>query len=265
MGRLTEETFWDAAYRGREAGSTPGVKPPRYWDAYAHHVFWDRILATHLEGRSGQSVLEVGSAPGRNLLKLNRSYGLDPWGVEYTDAGAALNRENLSNAGLSPDQVIQADFFDDAFLEEWRERFDIVFSMGFIEHFDDAADVVSRHVDLCRPGGLVIVTVPNMRGLNWAMTRFFRQELIPLHNLEIMDRTVFRGLFDDRLEAQWCDYYGTLHLSGFTTTSPWKRWVLKAARAAQLPVNVGLRAGGGVLDHEHPMVSPFLGFVGTKR
>lgn len=44
--------------------------------------------------------------------------------------------------------------------EAHREAFDLVFSVGLIEHFPDKADILDAHVRLAKPGGLVLFHVP---------------------------------------------------------------------------------------------------------
>ena len=106
----------------------------------------------------GAAVVEIGSAPGEHLVRLSETFGLVPYGIEYSAAGVEVNRAVFAARGLDPENVIQMDFFSDECLLSCRERFDVVVSRGFIEHFADAAQVVDRHLELLKPGGLVSST-----------------------------------------------------------------------------------------------------------
>jgi len=55
---------------------------------------------------------------------------------------------------------------DDAHLNQ----FDLVYSVGLIEHFPDKADILGAHVRLARPGGLVLIYVPIHTDANRALT-----------------------------------------------------------------------------------------------
>ena len=46
--------------------------------------------------------------------------------------------------------IIQTDFFDNKFQEENKERFDAVFSRGFIEHYDEE---INEYYNENRPEG----------------------------------------------------------------------------------------------------------------
>jgi len=37
--------------------------------------------------------------------------------------------------------------------------------LGFIEHFDEPVGVVVRHLDLLKPGGILLLGVPNYGGI----------------------------------------------------------------------------------------------------
>jgi 2-polyprenyl-3-methyl-5-hydroxy-6-metoxy-1,4-benzoquinol methylase len=41
-----------------------------------------------------------------------------------------------------------------------------VISFGFIEHFDNPENVIQKHLDLLKPGGILIVGVPNFTGIH---------------------------------------------------------------------------------------------------
>jgi SAM-dependent methyltransferase len=274
MSRLTERAFWDAAYT--RAGQTTfdptdptELNDRRRWRSHADRVLWDELLPTYVEGPPeappGRSVLEIGSAPGRNLVRLHRRFGLDPWGVEYSAQGAALNRQRFVALGLDPAQVLELDVFSEAFLAACADRFDVVFSMGFIEHFADPAAAVQRHLAACRVGGLLVVTVPNMRGLNLALTSAFDRSLVPLHNLEIMDRAALAAAFPAaQVQPLFCGYYGSLDLGAFTTPHPLRRAALRGLRLAQRGVSGALGALPAPWRPEHRWLSPFLAFIGRR-
>lgn len=157
--RLTDQEFWERQYRA----PAPVLPKDGSTRPYQYAVFWDDIIPNHLRPTTGSSVVEVGSAPGLRTVKLAREYGLEPFCLEYTDEGARQNREVFEAAGCDPSNVLQRDLFGD--IDDLRERFNLVVSFGFIEHFDDPRAAIPRHIDLCKPGGHVVITIPNYAGL----------------------------------------------------------------------------------------------------
>lgn len=44
------------------------------------------------------------------------------------------------------------------------ESFDIVYSIGLIEHFEKQDDIIKSHIDMLKKNGLIIIVVPNLIG-----------------------------------------------------------------------------------------------------
>lgn len=79
-------------------------------------------------------------------------------------------------------------------------------SYGFIEHFDDPQPIIQRHVELVKPGGTLILEVPNHRGLNRPLQD---PELLRAHNLNTMTARFFRDLAKRHdLTIEFLEYIG---------------------------------------------------------
>ena len=162
---------------------------------------------------SGKRLLELGSAPGRRLVAWAQRFGFEPFGVEYTPHGAQLNRETFRRAGIDAQQVFEADLFSSSFQAQHAQSFDWVCSFGLIEHFSDPVEAIAKHVSLIRPEGYLMISIPNLTGLNLRLCRFFHPEVISIHNLAIMQRESFQELFSSfDLEPLFCDYLGLFTL-----------------------------------------------------
>ncbi len=117
----------------------------------------------------GATVLEVGCGSGRILTSIVREKGCRCVGVDVTDGAF----DSLSY--FSRQQGVTADAVKgDGFSLPFRDGcFDVVYSEGVIEHFpiERSAKMVREHVRVCRPGGLVIVSVPNKFALVHSLTK----------------------------------------------------------------------------------------------
>ncbi len=174
-GSLTDTAFWEG-YWGRF--SLP--------DAVDERRSFDRALANRLrfllEGVRGK-VLEIGCAPGRWLAFLSREFGLGVAGIEFTADGAAATRRNLELLDVRKANILEADFL----VEPPSPTYDVVVSLGFVEHFTDAVGIVSRHGKWLRPGGLLVIGVPNLRGVHGWLQKALDPEVLARHNVDIMD------------------------------------------------------------------------------
>jgi len=243
-----------------------GSRLREYMSSYDEHLLWNVFYPRYVPA-PGSSVVEIGSAPGEHLARLSETFGLDPYGIEYSAGGVDVNRTLFASRGLDPRNVIAMDFFSDECLESHKERFDMVVSRGFIEHFQDPASVVERHLALLKPGGLLVITIPNLRGVNYALTRLFHAELLPMHNLKIMSRLPFWRLFDtDKVRPLVCDYFGTFSFYLFNV-KPGSRLApaLAACMKLQTVLNATFRICFGDRGAETPFTSSQLIFAGIKR
>jgi SAM-dependent methyltransferase len=284
MQSLARREHWDEVHASEKAGVAIAPQAAEaHWlrrglkrllgrrllesmSSYDEHQIWDVLYPRHMP-RPGATVVEIGSAPGEHLAKLSQTFGLVPYGIEYSDGGVEVNRAVFAAHGLPPENVVQLDFFSDECLLRYREHFDVVVSRGFIEHFEDPSRVVDRHLELLKPGGLLIITIPNLRGVNRALTGLFHPELIPMHNLEIMAKAPFLRLFDPaKVRTLVCAYVGTFsfYLFNVKPGSP-KAPLLRACMKAQSILNLLFRVCLGDRGAENRFTSPQLIFAGMKR
>jgi SAM-dependent methyltransferase len=183
-GNLVEKEFWEQDYYA----SVELPARPRLDFAP------DRCLVAGLKQfapvGAGQTVLEVGCAPGRWLLWYAEEFRARTTGIEYTDRGVELTRRNFEAAGVDG-AVAAGDFFDAGVV---AGKFDLVLSLGFIEHFDDLSRAFNRHVEFMADGGRLAIGVPNFRGLIGLLQRWGDPELLAKHNRDAMKPRVYERL-----------------------------------------------------------------------
>ncbi|MFX1501566.1 MAG: class I SAM-dependent methyltransferase [Promethearchaeota archaeon] len=236
--------------------------------AYSSYFFWDFLLDKYLKNHYKLKVIEIGSAPGDRLIKLKEKFNLIPFGVEYSEIGLRRNRENFLKYNLDPESIIFADFFSKDFQNKYLNYFDIVFSWGFIEHFSNVEKVINCHLDILRKNGILIIVIPNIRGLNLALARFFLKESIAKHNITIMKKNNFQNLFNKKkLEMLYCNYFGVFNIHLFyTNKNGIKASFLKIMKTYIRPIlNFLFRVLFKDKGFESPYISPYLVFIGIKK
>jgi hypothetical protein len=139
-------------------------------------------------------------------------------------------------------------------------------SAGLIEHFDRPDQVVSVHLDLLAKGGYLVVSIPNLSGINRKLQAFFDRDVLQMHNTAIMEKARFMRLFPpSAVQTVFCDYIGTLNLSLFATRKgQLRKGILMLAKGLQILLNMALRTVLGPKGYELPCASPYLVFIGTK-
>ncbi len=184
--RLTEKDYWDERWSKTRL---PAIVEPTTNHPVAREIL--RLLQDHLP-KERQSVVEIGGAPGQYCAYLSKYHGYEANIIEYSEAGCRKTRENFDLLDLGIN-MYQRDFFGD--LSD-LPQFDVVMSLGFIEHFDNLDDVFQRHVSLLRKGGTLVLGVPNFRGIHRRVLAWLAPDTLSRHNLEAMDLRNWRVLED---------------------------------------------------------------------
>ena len=175
----------------------------------AVHKKFDKLFKAFLE-KGNRKILEIGCAGGTQLVYFNKEFGYEPYGVDYSEEGCRIARENLKLHDISG-QIICEDVFDASFEQE----FDIVYSMGLIEHFFDPDKIIDKHIELLKPGGILIITIPNFKGsLYYGLIKIRGEEteLARTHNLSIMEISKLKKIVRDKVDILKLDYFGPINL-----------------------------------------------------
>ena len=280
---LTTEKYWDNLYENKKVNdakdSTISHKKIRVMvkkifgkklfnyliEPYRDYLFW-RICKKFLPKVKGLKILEVGSAPGTRLVEFHQIFGYQPYGVEYSKMGADLNRNIFGMNDINPNNVIHSDFFSDRFQEKYKNCFDIVVSQGFIEHFSGVTSVLDTHVNLLKKGGICLITIPNLRGINNILVYFFNKKAILHHNIKIMDKNNLAKLFEaSGLSILYLDYYGTFNWGIFNTEKNLVKYTfLRFCKGSQLILNLLFRLLFTKKRMENKFFSPYLICIGKK-
>jgi 2-polyprenyl-3-methyl-5-hydroxy-6-metoxy-1,4-benzoquinol methylase len=170
----TTAASWDWHWRrGRRRALPLRANPNVHWTA--------RLLRHVAQRADARTVFELGCAPGAWLAFCATRLGLAASGCDVSPAGVRAARDLLVHAGVDADGVLEASAFD--LPAEHRDRHDLVYSFGLVEHFDDLAGILRAHAAPCRPGGLVLVTAPKLTGLSGALYRRASATLMESHRV----------------------------------------------------------------------------------
>ena len=137
--------------------------------------------------RPGMKFLEIGCAPGKMLSWVAAALGAEVSGLDYSGPGVRVARRLFRELGLAAD-IRNEDVFSTTFA---AGSFDVVYSAGVIEHFEDPSEIVRIHAKLLKPGGVALITIPNLAGF---YGRWASKENLAIHNLDIMTPEALRRL-----------------------------------------------------------------------
>jgi 2-polyprenyl-3-methyl-5-hydroxy-6-metoxy-1,4-benzoquinol methylase len=176
--RLTNREYWEDRWKT--------VREPKEIRRDTKHALNSelvKIFDTYLPQQTELNILEIGGAPGQFLAYFAREFGYSAHAIDYSTIGCDKMREAFERVNLNL-TVYHRDIFSD--LSD-LPSFDIVFSMGFIEHFSDLDAVVGKHVELLKVQGTLVLGVPNYRGISQVVLKRLAPQKLSMHNLETMD------------------------------------------------------------------------------
>lgn len=274
MKKLSEKSYWDSIYQSVSVSNINsrsvfsrikgGIK--HITRDYSNYMLWEVLCKKYLPYNSEYKIIEVGCAPGKYLTNFHRVFGYIPYGVEYSEKGVEITKEHFKKMNLDSEGVIYADFFDEGFQNANKEKYDVVFSRGFIEHFDDVKRVVGLHSNLIKKGGYMVITIPNLNGINQVIAKMFNRYSYDLHNVSIMNNKAFTSLFSEEMfDKLYCGYVGIFSIGLFNTDKKWKYYVYRVLLLLQRPVDFLMRVLFRDTFVTSKYTSPYLVCIAQKK
>lgn len=165
---MTELDHWErelASFR-RHLSLAPGHDyrswQPTKWQSLKS--VRDRLLSMCWAGRPGPdaSALELGCGSATLLLQLQRS-GVRGTGVDRDSGARALAAAAASSLGIAVPELLDVDFLDERAAARLPVT-DLVFHIGVIEHFDEAAQLAFMRLSARLSRRWVMVGVPHLDG-----------------------------------------------------------------------------------------------------
>lgn len=197
--KLTEKQYWDDYWRNI------GLPLEIIREDSALNIIAELDVFEQYLPKANLSLLEIGGAPGQYLAWFHKTLGYQISCLDYSEEGCKKTRANFKLLNI-PGRVYQHDLFAE---ELQMPLFDMVCSFGFIEHFADLNGVVGRHLALLKPGGILLLGVPNLLGINHWFLKRLAPDLLLGHNLKTMDAGSWKN-FEDyfQLELIFKGYIG---------------------------------------------------------
>jgi 2-polyprenyl-3-methyl-5-hydroxy-6-metoxy-1,4-benzoquinol methylase len=243
MTKLTTPEFWDKAYENVDFKLLPHENPIRSWiEKYVEKT------------EDAKTALEIGCYPGRYIEVLG-ALGYNLNGLDFNDNLPQL-KNWLQSLGHSVDSFDQVDFFN----YKTEEKFDIVCSFGFIEHFSNWEDVLKTHMNFVKKDGYLIIEVPNFRGaLQYLLHFFLDNENLKKHHLPSMNPKKWKSIVTEAgFEIFFCDYMETFQFWHNNNTP--KRWQTKSLKF----ISKKQKMISSLFSKPNSVSSPYIGLIAKK-
>lgn len=167
-----------------------------------YDIFWNQLVASCKH--KPKSIIEIGAYPGRYIAYLASRFDLHATALDYNSDRIKIEYA-FSTMGVKNYEIIQADFLQ----YEPKRKYDIVISLGFIEHFKNYNEVLDMHARYLAPGGAMLIMIPNKRNLRKWYGWLVDGDNLKAHNLKCMTLNTFKEFASrNDLNIEFLNYYG---------------------------------------------------------
>ena len=123
-----------------------------YWWFRGKQFLLAMLLNDHLDNDGSNRALDIGAGTG-STLELLRKYGV-AYGVEFSAVAIHMLKQGGFNSIVRSDAEESIPFKNDAF--------SVVTCLDVLEHLENDSGLLAEMVRVCKPGGIILVTVPAM-------------------------------------------------------------------------------------------------------
>jgi SAM-dependent methyltransferase len=160
----------------------------------ARSIYHGPLFAKRIRrlGGPARSYLEIGVGSGETLKELQRATGADCYGVDKTSVACRLAKKNAQRCRIVASDGLLLPFID--------ASFDVVYSLGLLEHFEDGEQrsLLREHARVAKRAVLLHLPahVPHLRLLLWLNRTFWGRSGVWADE-ELFTTGLFRQKFPD--------------------------------------------------------------------
>ncbi len=138
-----------------------------------YNLFFKNLLLKYIKPETNLIELGCGTAGLGLLLASNfdKYHGVDISPVIIESARNDARRKGIDNMTFSVADCRNLG-------QEYENKFDLAWSQGLIEHFDNPGVVVQSHIQAVKPGGTVLISVPYKYSYHVLWYKFTRPRIL---------------------------------------------------------------------------------------
>ena len=194
--KLTTQSYWETYYKAKHTDKSHIVNVCSFYES-----FWDALIT---KKNKGETLIEIGGYPGRYLAYLASVYSVKPTCLDY-NSNISQIEDSFKTMEVEDYEIIKADFTK----HQPEQLYDNVVSNGFIEHFENYDEILDLHCKCLKPGGKMLIMIPNKRYLRKIYGYLCDYENLKIHNLKCMRLSVFKNFANrNNLKVDTLQYYG---------------------------------------------------------
>jgi 2-polyprenyl-3-methyl-5-hydroxy-6-metoxy-1,4-benzoquinol methylase len=214
----TGKEFWDKWWE--KSRLPPPIDPLRAglknYPVRRFHKYFQKAFEGH--PTQGKKLIEIGCAQSTFLPYFAKYFGFEVHGIDRSELGCERARTILENEKVSG-QVHCSDFFSPP--EHLIGQFDVVFSQGVVEHFEQTAEAVKAIARLLKVEGKMITNIPNFTGPLRAYQKVLDKGIYDVQ-VPLNRESLAAAHQDAGLRVERCEYFLPISLEVLNVAS-WRR------------------------------------------
>lgn len=227
--------FYDKVYKkGEQKHYTPLLLARRFGELSGDKVPPAKLEVLREISWKGKTILDAGCGTGELAGIIARRGAQKVIGVDYSKDAIGVAKANWKNPNL---EFLQKD------INDIKEKFDVVVSLGTLEHLDEPLSALKKLKSLLKPNGSLIITCPN-----WTNPRGYILQTL-------------RMLFDAKITLADIHYFSPLDFQGFAKKLGmkliWRTVDHSWAQGEKLVADFTRRLPNVLLKDKRLKVSPF--------
>lgn len=175
-GDLAGQEFWNSLWASKRHSRAVGAKPLNLVEQEFER-FFDRAFAL-LGDTNGKRILEIGCGDSGWLPYFAKRWGFSVSGLDYSPVGCERAADLAKRSGVDA-EITCADLFAPPLALE--NRFDVVISMGVVEHFENTAGALKALGRFLNDGGILVTTIPNLAGIDGTLLKLINRAVYDMH------------------------------------------------------------------------------------
>lgn len=221
--RKTTKNYWDGVWGAQ--GGVPVFDPLSQALDREYDRSFDREVRSAMKiwGGQAETLIEAGCGGSQFLPYFAKQFGLRVAGIDYSETGCANVSQALADQGVDGTIHLGDMFSPPAAMG----TFDVVVSIGLLEHFLDTAAAIRALSAMGRSGGMILSIIPNMTHLPGLLQKIMDRKVYDLH--VPLDLETFRAAHVAAgLDVLDSHYWMTVNLNALNSRidgRPYGRWL----------------------------------------
>ena len=172
------EVYWSEVWKNAELQSALNLSSNSL-NNYPNKILFN-LFRRIFKGlnTSNLDLLEIGCGNSVLLPALHKEFGFKITGLDYSEFGCKQTEKILERDQVKG-EIILGDAFNPP--SELIEKFDVVCSFGVVEHFEDTAATLKAFAKFLKPGGILITSIPNMKGATGLLHKLMNRPVYDIH------------------------------------------------------------------------------------